>query len=174
MGAPLANFSYKQPYIVVGGLVVRDDKFLLLKENHYPDKGKWNIPAGKLDYGETLSDGAIREVFEEAGMKFKPEHIVGIHTIYRKDVPNEQGTTHVMRIIFSGQAEGEASNENGDDIDGIVEIEDFKWMSAEEVDDISERELRYHDIKKLVRNYCDRKFLPLSSIQHLIQVELEN
>jgi ADP-ribose pyrophosphatase YjhB (NUDIX family) len=91
--------SYTQPYIVVGALVVRNDKILLLQENHLPDKGKWNIPAGKLDYGESPVDAVSREVFEESGLKFKPTAILGLHSIHRKDVPNDTGTTHVLRIV---------------------------------------------------------------------------
>ncbi len=93
------SFSYTQPYIIVGAFIVRDGKVLLIQENHAPDKGKWNLPAGKLDFGETPLDAAKREAFEEAGINFTPTYLLGIHSIYRKNVPGE---VHALRVIFGG------------------------------------------------------------------------
>ena len=50
--------------LIKDAVIVNDGRILLLKENHLPDKGKWNIPAGKLDYGENPIDAVKREVFE--------------------------------------------------------------------------------------------------------------
>ena len=161
--------SFTQPYIVVGALVVRDNKILLLQENHWPDKGKWNIPAGKLDYGEDPIKAVSREVFEESGLKFKPKSILGLHSIHRKDVVNETGITHVLRIVFIGEASGDVSIENGEVVDNELEIADFKWCSPKEILDMDLSHIRYHDLKDYVSEYMANKSYPLELITHLVQ-----
>ncbi|MGK7395095.1 MAG: NUDIX hydrolase [Candidatus Cyclobacteriaceae bacterium M3_2C_046] len=49
-----------------GGLVVKDDKFLLIHR-----LGKWDLPKGKLEKGEKVKKGAIREVEEECNIKVR-------------------------------------------------------------------------------------------------------
>lgn len=57
--------------IVAGGLIEKDGKFLLVKENKKICKGKWNIPAGGVDDNENVIDAAKREIFEETGCTAK-------------------------------------------------------------------------------------------------------
>lgn len=51
--------------IAAGGLVYNDKKEILFIHR----KGRWDLPKGKVDKGESLEDGAIREVEEETGVK---------------------------------------------------------------------------------------------------------
>jgi ADP-ribose pyrophosphatase YjhB (NUDIX family) len=160
---------YTQPYIVVGALIIRDGKILLLQENHMPDKGKWNIPAGKLDYGENPIEAVTREVFEESGLKFKPTSILSLHSIHRKDVPGKNNTTHVLRIVFLGESSGEVSLQHGESKKSKSEIADYKWLSPEEILNMSSSLIRYHDLKNYVRDYTADKSYPLALITHIIQ-----
>lgn len=56
---------YDNPQIVVGSIPVFNNKILLAKRGIEPQKGKWNIPAGFLEKGESLEYGAKRETIEE-------------------------------------------------------------------------------------------------------------
>jgi ADP-ribose pyrophosphatase YjhB (NUDIX family) len=160
------GFTYTQPYIVVGAFIVREGKILLVQENHPPDKGKWNIPAGKLDFGEQPVDAAKREAYEESGIDFTATALLGIHSIYRQDVPGE---IHALRIIFSGEAKGDVNLEYGEAVDGADEIADYKWLAPEEILAMDDKLLRYHDIKRLTRNFLGKKQYPLELIEHIIQ-----
>lgn len=161
--------SYTQPYIVVGALIVRDGKILLVKENHLPDKGKWNLPAGKLDYGENPHLAVTREVYEETGLEFKPTAIVGLHSILRNDVPGEIGTTHVLRIIYLGDVAGATDNSHGEVEDGQPEISEYTWLSPEEILEMDNKLIRYHDLKDYVKDYLNNKSYPLDLITHIVQ-----
>ncbi len=82
------RIHYQNPRLVVGCIPVWEDKLLLCLRDIEPRRGKWTLPAGYLENGETVTAGARRETLEETGAKvLKPEpyllfDIVHIHQIY--------------------------------------------------------------------------------------------
>lgn len=58
---------YQNPNNIVGTLPVFEDKILLCRRAIEPRLGKWTLPAGFMENGETTLAGAIRETAEEAG-----------------------------------------------------------------------------------------------------------
>lgn len=88
----------------VFGLAVRvllsdeEGKILILKRSTHSktNPGKWELPGGKVDQGESFDQALIREVFEETKLKIYLEHVVGV---------SEQNL-HLIRavhIIMSGK-----------------------------------------------------------------------
>lgn len=64
------HIHYENPKIVVGTVPVEDDgRILLCKRAIAPRNGFWTLPAGFLENGETLMEGALRETYEEACVK---------------------------------------------------------------------------------------------------------
>ena len=61
------SIFYQNPKNVVGTLPVYGEQVLLCKRAINPRIGKWTLPAGFLENGESSLDGAIRETKEEAG-----------------------------------------------------------------------------------------------------------
>jgi 8-oxo-dGTP diphosphatase len=57
-----------QPRIGVGALIFRDDHILLVQRGHEPNKGKWTIPGGLVELGESLEQAVHRELLEECGI----------------------------------------------------------------------------------------------------------
>lgn len=70
---------YQNPKIVCGCLAFYEGKILLGKRGIEPRKGKWNFPAGFMENGETVKEGAAREVWEEVQAKVNIRHL---HTVY--------------------------------------------------------------------------------------------
>lgn len=62
-----------QQRVVTGGFIFKDGKFLIVKraENDTFFAGFWEIPGGKVEYGEEPDTGALRELEEEVGLKVK-------------------------------------------------------------------------------------------------------
>ena len=58
---------YSNPKLVVGCIPIWKQRLLLCRRAIEPRYGKWTIPAGFLEIGETVQDGAMRETLEEAG-----------------------------------------------------------------------------------------------------------
>lgn len=59
---------YENPTPVVGTICLWEGKVLLCRRAIEPRKGYWTLPAGFMELGETVSDGARRETWEEAGV----------------------------------------------------------------------------------------------------------
>jgi ADP-ribose pyrophosphatase YjhB (NUDIX family) len=60
---------YNNPKVVVGTIPVWEDYILLCKRAIEPRHGYWTAPAGFLEIGEAVEEGAVRETIEEAGAR---------------------------------------------------------------------------------------------------------
>ncbi len=60
------EIQYQNPKIVAGCIPIWEDRILLCKRAIEPRKGYWTVPAGFLENGESIEDGAARETWEEA------------------------------------------------------------------------------------------------------------
>ena len=72
---------YVNPKIIVGALPLKDDKVLLCKRDINPGKGKWTLPSGFMEMGESLEQGAEREAKEEANLKLQLKKLYGTYSI---------------------------------------------------------------------------------------------
>ena len=57
------------PVLGVGAVIFNNEKVLLVKRGKEPGYGKWSIPGGAVELGETLKEGLLREVNEETGLE---------------------------------------------------------------------------------------------------------
>ena len=57
------------PGVGCGAAIVRDGRLLLVKRKRPPEAGCWNLPGGKVDFGERVEDAIVREIAEETGLK---------------------------------------------------------------------------------------------------------
>ena len=56
----------------VGAVVIKDGKVLLIKRGKEPLRGRWLVPGGTVELGETLREAVVREVREETGLDVTP------------------------------------------------------------------------------------------------------
>lgn len=117
--------------IIVGGVIEKDGKFLLVQEAQERCRGKWNIPAGHLDPKENIFDGAMREVFEETGCKVE---LNGILQIGNRKLENDTW----MSVIFATKLTEENITFDKS------EILDARWFTYEQLLDMKD-ELRAYD-----------------------------
>lgn len=83
---------YQNPRIIAGCLPLFEDRVLLCKRSIEPRSGKWTLPAGFMENGETTEQAALRETSEEANARaeilhlytlFSLPHISQVYLFYR-------------------------------------------------------------------------------------------
>jgi 8-oxo-dGTP diphosphatase len=68
----------------VGAVIIRDGRQLMVRRAHEPNKGRWSIPGGLVELGETLREAAAREVLEECSLKVEITRVLdGVDNIVR-------------------------------------------------------------------------------------------
>ncbi|WP_053367579.1 NUDIX domain-containing protein [Bacillus sp. FJAT-27245] len=68
-------------WLAAAGLVISEQgKWLVVKKSYGGLKGKWSIPAGFVDEGETADEAAVREVKEETGVECTVKGLIGLRT----------------------------------------------------------------------------------------------
>ena len=116
----------KKKLIAGGGLVVNEKGELLMIYR----RGKWDLPKGKLDVGETIEDCAVREVIEETGLTtIERGELIQIshHEYYDRHFAEEViKETHWFAMKAKGQQKITPQTEE--------DITDIKWVMGAELD----------------------------------------
>jgi len=69
--------SYATPKVDVRGVVFKDDGILLVRE--MADRGRWTLPGGWADVGESPREAVVREVHEESGFETRPVKLLAVY-----------------------------------------------------------------------------------------------
>ena len=75
--------DYVNPRIVAGVVAHADEKILFCRRAIEPRRGYWTLPAGFLELGESVEEGARREAQEEARAELELEAMLGVYSIPR-------------------------------------------------------------------------------------------
>ena len=67
----------RRPELCVGAVVIDDGALCLIRRGHGPAGGRWSLPGGRVEWGETLEEAAVRELEEETGLVAVCDELVG-------------------------------------------------------------------------------------------------
>jgi len=95
------------PVLAVGAIVIRDRSLLMIQRGRAPNRGRWSIPGGRVETGESLADAVRREVLEETGLEVVVGDLVGI-----LEVP---GDPHYVILDYAAAPAGDQEPRAGDD-----------------------------------------------------------
>jgi ADP-ribose pyrophosphatase YjhB (NUDIX family) len=87
------------PLVGVSSFVQKDGKVLLIQRE---DNGLWALPGGLVDVGEILSDAAVRELEEEAGISGTPVDLLGV---FDSRLWRTQTKSHLFHFVFLVEVE---------------------------------------------------------------------
>jgi len=124
------------PVVAVGVVVFKGNKVLLGKRGHEPSKGKWSIPGGVVELGETLQEAAVREVREECGIEVQVGEVV---SVLDNIVRDEEGRIRYHYVLVDLLAEHVAG-----EMAPASDLDDVRWVGEDELGnlDIPERTLK--------------------------------
>ena len=113
------------PQVGVGAVVFKNQKVLLVKRSRPPSQGKWSIPGGRLELGETLQEAAEREILEETGGVIRASKPVYIFDVVDRDTAGAIRFHYVIVDLAADYISGDPAA-NDDALDA-------RWVSAHEL-----------------------------------------
>jgi len=118
-----------RPIVGAGAVVHRGTEVLLVKRRYPPNKGRWALPGGLIEVGETVEDAAAREVLEETGLQVEIEGLVDVGTDLHRDKASKV-KYHYVLVDYLAKPVGGAVKLN-------AESSEYGWFSAAEVNNMN-------------------------------------
>jgi ADP-ribose pyrophosphatase len=124
------------PKAAVGAVVIEEGRVLLVKRKYPPKKGKWAIPGGSVNLGETLQAAAEREIKEETGLTIEAREPVYTFDLIERDPEGKILFHYVIVDLRAKYVSG--------DLHPADDVSDAGWFSPEEINhlDISESTIK--------------------------------
>ena len=118
------------PIVGVGAVVVDRDRVLLVQRGREPLKGKWSLPGGMLELGESLTDGVAREVREETGLIVEAIELVELlDRVHRESGPaGDRVRYHYVIADYLCRVAG-GTLQAASDADAVRWVERAEWNS---------------------------------------------
>lgn len=140
--------------VIVGGIIEKEGKYLLVQEAKKKCYEKWNFPAGHLDFNESLEQGAIREIKEETGCDVKLDGVCYVaNRILEDDL--------FVMIVFNAKLINENIEFDKE------EILDVKWFDYDEIVNKMESMLRGNYVRTAVINQSNNLVAPIDIVDIL-------
>ena len=136
-----------KPVVGVGALIIQKGKILLEKRKNAPGKGKWSIPGGLVELGESPELAVIREVKEETGIEVEDPLLVDVVNNVSLD---EKGKIRYHYVI----------------VDYLVKVRSGEPKAASDADElrwVSLSDVQEYDLTGSFRDFFRRNRLKLES-----------
>ncbi len=115
-----------QPVVGVGAVIVQDQKIVLIKRGNEPSRGKWTIPGGLVELGESVEEAVIRETKEETNLEVENPELIDV--VDNVDL-DQQGRVKYHYVIIDYLA-----RIKGGDIAAASDAEELRWVPFDEVE----------------------------------------
>ncbi len=115
-----------QPIVGVGAVIIQDGKIVLIKRGNEPSKGKWTIPGGLVELGESLEAAVIRETKEEVCLDVDNPSLIGV--VDNVDL-DEQGKVKYHYVIIDYLVRVIAGT-----IQAASDAAELRWVLFDEVE----------------------------------------
>lgn len=117
------------PRVGVGAVVLDKGRVLLVRRGGQPSRGKWTLPGGLVELGETTQEAVCRELQEECGIDI---HVVGLAGVLDRVVRDAEGRVryHYVLVDYLAYVDTDAVTAGSDaaeacwvEIDRVAELD---------------------------------------------------
>jgi len=115
-----------RPVVGIGAVVIRDGKVLLIRRGVAPGRGLWAVPGGSLELGETLQQGAEREILEETGITIRAREPIYAFDFFERD-PDGRIRFHFVIVDL-------AADYIRGDVKGADDALEARWLAPGDLD----------------------------------------
>ena len=129
------------PQVAIGGVIIKDNKILLVKRNREPHKGEWAIPGGSVKLGETLQRAVEREIREETGLVVSAKEPIHVFDLIER---GKQGQLRFHYVIVDLRADYVAGTLHPSD-DAV----DARWFAPKEIEGLRITETTKEFLKRI-------------------------
>lgn len=119
----------ERPIVGVGGVVIRNERALLIRRGSAPLEGEWSIPGGMLEIGETILEGVQRELLEETAVEVKVLDLIEVFERVTRDEAGQLKYHFVILDYLCEAVRGEA--QAGSDVTNVA------WARESELSEYS-------------------------------------
>lgn len=141
--------------LIAGSIILKDNMILMVKETKKDCYSKWSFPAGHVEKGETIFEGAKRETLEETGCKveFQKAFPVIVHNSEKRGI---------IMIYFLSDLLEEKLEYFTD------EILETKWFTINEIKEMNKDDFRsYSVVESIIESIENKKLYDLETIKNL-------
>jgi 8-oxo-dGTP diphosphatase len=127
-GGPLGKEGRRypdRPIVGVLAVVIRGDRVLVVRRTNPPMPGRWGFPGGVLELGETVAQGAMRELFEETGVRAEAAGPLTVIDTIDRDREDHVRYHYTLVAVIGHWQSGEGVP--GDDADEVA------WLTRAEI-----------------------------------------
>ena len=112
---------HKNPALAADLVVFdRHGRLLLIRRKNPPFKGRYALPGGFVEYGETAERAALRELREETGVKAKSPRLIGVYSNPKRDPRGHVVSIAYLVLVGTAEAKG------GDDAKSAAFIDNWR------------------------------------------------
>ncbi len=97
----------ERPVPAAAGVVLRGDDVLLVERGGPPNLGRWSIPGGSVELGETVPEACAREVLEETGVRVRPLRVLVVTDLIERDGAGRVRFHYSVADVLCEYLEGE-------------------------------------------------------------------
>ena len=115
-----------RPVVGVGAVVVHEGRILLVRRGAAPSRGLWAVPGGALELGETLQQGAEREILEETGVAIRAREPICAFDFFERDGDGRIRFHFVIVDVAADYIRG--------DVKGADDALEARWLAPEDLE----------------------------------------
>ncbi len=97
--------------VAADALIVKEGKIVLIRRGNEPFEGKWALPGGFVDAGESVEEACVREAKEETGLDVQVKELVGVFSKPERDPRGTVGVAFLCEVMGGKMKGGDDARE---------------------------------------------------------------